>query len=339
MKLFSIFLFFIALFIGILFVSQQKQNYQVLRGYVFGTYYVIKVRTDAPIKDFASMVDTQFDKVNAHLSVFEPKSEVNLFNQSASFKNIQVSADLYQILEASQKIYIQSGGFFDPTVGPLIELWGFGVNKEHKVPDDAQIKKTLSSVGFNKIVLLPHSYVMKKSTNLNLNLSAIAKGYAVDLVAKALHEHGYQNFLIDIGGEIYAAGSRNIKEQGWNIGIAAPSESDYRNSFAVTISNMAVATSGNYRNFYYINGQKFAHTINPKTGAPVKHHLLSVSVFAPNCMLADAYATAIMAMGEKTGLDFAEKLQLPVILFVGGDVQNAEIVYSSAAKLLLENQK
>ena len=337
MKLFTFFVFLIALISGVLFVRQDNVEYQTLRGYIFGTYYVVKVRTSEPIKDFAAMVDAEFDKVNAHLSVFEKNSELNQLNLAKAYQKQKVSKELYLLLEASQKVYRQSNGMFDPTVGPLIELWGFGVNKEHKTPNKTQIQKALVSVGLDKIKLFPNQEVMKTQPNLTLNLSAIAKGYAVDMVAKALLDKGYKDFLVDIGGEIYAAGARNEKEQGWNVGIAVPSEKEYENSFAVTISNMAVATSGNYRNFYYINGKKYAHTINPKTGYPVRHNLLSVSVFALNCMMADAYATALMSMGEKEGLLFAEKYDIPVIMFVGDNPEMAEIVYSTAAKSLVEN--
>ncbi len=336
MKLFTFFVFLIALISGILFVKQDKAEYQTLRGYIFGTYYVVKVRTSEPIKDFAAMVDAEFDKVNAHLSVFEKSSELNQLNLAKAFQKQKVSAELYLLLQASQQVYKQSNGMFDPTVGPLIELWGFGVNKEHKMPDDKQIQKTLAFVGLDKIELLPNQEVMKTQPNLRLNLSAIAKGYAVDMVAKSLLDKGYKDFLVDIGGEIYAAGARNEKEQGWNVGIAVPSEKEYENSFAVTISNMAVATSGNYRNFYYIDGKKYAHTINPKTGYPTSHNLLSVSVFAQNCMMADAYATALMSMGEKEGLIFAEKYAIPVIMFIGDNPQTAEIIYSTTAKSLVE---
>ena len=336
MKLFAFFVFLIVLISGILFVRQEKAEYQTLRGYVFGTYYVVKVRTDEPIKNFAALVDEQFDKVNMKLSVFEKNSELNQFNKAEAMHPINVSTDLELLLKASQQVYQQSDGMFDPTVSPLVELWGFGVNKEHKVPDDEKIKNVLSQVGFNQIKWLADKKVMKTNGNLNLNLSAIAKGYGVDLVAKSLFDKGYTDFLVDIGGEIYAAGSRNEKEQGWNIGIAIPSEKEYKNSFAVVVSNMAVATSGNYRNFYYVNGKKYAHTINPKTGYPVSHSLLSVSVFAQNCMMADAYATAIMAMGENEGLKFAEKYQIPVIMFVGEKPESAEVLYSSAAKILVE---
>ena len=235
MKFFTFFVFLIALISGILFVKQDKAEYQTLRGYIFGTYYVVKVRTSEPIKDFAEMVDAEFDKVNAHLSVFEKSSELNQLNLAKAFQKQKVSAELYLLLQASQQVYKQSNGMFDPTVGPLIELWGFGVNKEHKMPDDKQIQKTLAFVGLDKIELLPNQEVMKMQPNLRLNLSAIAKGYAVDMVAKSLLDKGYKDFLVDIGGEIYAVGARNEKEQGWNVGIAVPSEKEYENSFAVTL--------------------------------------------------------------------------------------------------------
>lgn len=336
MKFLSFFVFLIVLIAGLLFVRQDKTEYQTLRGYIFGTYYAVKVRTDKPIDSFAQIVDAEFDKVNVHLSVFEKNSEINQLNQANAFQKQKVSPELYLLLEASKKVYEQSGGMFDPTVGPLIELWGFGVNKEHLVPENAKIKKTLASVGFDKIELLPNYEVMKTAPNLTLNLSAIAKGYAVDRVAKALADKGYADFLVDIGGEIYASGARNDREPGWNVGIAVPAEKEYENSFAVVVYNMAVATSGNYRNFYYINGQKYAHTLSPKTGYPVSSNLLSVSVFADNCMIADAYATAIMVMGEKEGLRFAEKYQIPVIMFVGEQPETAKVLYSAAAKNLME---
>ncbi len=336
MKLLSFFVFLMVLTAGLLFVRQDTTEYQTLRGYIFGTYYAVKVRTDKPIEGFAQMVDAEFAKVNEHLSIFEKNSEINQLNQAGFFQKQKVSPELYLLLEASKQVYEQSGGMFDPTVGPLIELWGFGVNKEHQVPKESEIKKVLASVGFDKIELLPNYEVMKTVPNLSLNLSAIAKGYAVDRVAKALIDKGYDDFLVDIGGEIYASGARNEKEAGWNVGIAVPAEKEYENSFAVVVYNMAVATSGNYRNFYYVNGRKYAHTLNPKTGYPASSNLLSVSVFADNCMMADAYATAIMSMGKEEGLNFAEKNKIPVILFVGENPETAKIVYSAAAKDIVE---
>ena len=257
MKLFTFFVFLIALISGILFVKQDKAEYQTLRGYIFGTYYVVKVRTSEPIKDFAAMVDAEFDKVNAHLSVFEKSSELNQLNLAKAFQKQKVSAELYLLLQASQQVYKQSNGMFDPTVGPLIELWGFGKNRHKKIPSSTEIKQAKEHSGFEKLYINTQANsLIKKQDEITLNLSAIAKGYAVDMVAKSLLDKGYKDFLVDIGGEIYAVGARNEKEQGWNVGIAVPSEKEYENSFAVTISNMAVATSGNYRNFYYIDGKE-----------------------------------------------------------------------------------
>ena len=337
MRLLSFFVFLIVLGISVIWMKSSQNDYQVLRGYTFGTYYVVKVRSPRTIKNFAALVDEQFDKVNQHLSVFEKKSELSALNDAPDNQWVPVSADLFYLLQKSQKIHALSGGYFDPSVAPLIELWGFGKNKNPTVPTAKELANVLKNVGFDKLLLKEPNLVMKEKKQLSLNLSAIAKGYAVDLVADALKNKGYEDFLVDIGGEIYAAGSRNEENEPWNVGIGTPSETNYDNSLAVSISNLAVATSGNYRNFHYINGKRYAHTIDPKTGLPTEGDLLSVSVFAPTCTEADAFATAMMSMGEKKALAFADENKLAVIFFVADDSQSFKIVYSQTAHEMLEN--
>ncbi len=335
MKFLSFFIGILVIITSIFIYQSQKNNQQTITGYVFGTYYVIKINTPEQNKELISEIDKIFQTVNMHLSIFEKNSELNKLNQANANIPIHVSAHLYKLLKASQNIYLQTDGYFDPSVSPLIELWGFGTNKEHKMPNKEKINQIRQIIGFSKISLQEPDLVIKKQKDLNLNLSAIAKGYAVDLVAQKLSELGYKDFLIDIGGEIFVAGYRNDKKEGWGIGIATPKEGEYKNSLAMELSNIALATSGNYRNFYYINGQKYAHTINPKTGYPVKHHLLSATVFHEKCMFADAYATAMMSMGEEKALQLANKYNIAAILIVADNKDSHQIIYSNQAMKML----
>lgn len=171
-----------------------------------------------------------------------------------------------------------------------------------------------------------------------LNLSAIAKGYAVDRIALLLKQEGYQNFVIDIGGEIYASGEKSDANKGWNIGIAVPKldNAPEQNAAVIRLRNMAVATSGDYRNYYYKDNKRYSHTISPQTGYPVEHNLASATVFDTTCMRADALATAFMAMGEKKGLVFADKNKIAVIFFVRNENNEIRMIASQKARELLD---
>ena len=290
-------------------------GYQVIKGKIFGTYYTIKIRTDRPNKELDTLVKTELDKIDNEMSVFNTDSEISHINRAPKDIKIKLSPDMQQVMAAANTVYNQSNGQFDPTLGKLINLWGFGVD-DKKLPTDSEISEALSAAGFNKLIFSDNFDSLQKTDNATyINLSAIAKGYGVDKIALLLEQKGFYDYMIEIGGEIKVSGYRSKDGEAWNIGINRPQAGSHDNVMVVSISNLAVATSGNYRNFYKKDGQIFAHTISSKTGHPILNDALSVSVFHDSCMYADAYATAIMAMGVEQGLKFADKYNLKVIIF------------------------
>lgn len=318
------------------FIWQYNQpKYQILEGNIFGTYYRIKVKTPVHNQDLDANLQKEFALVNNQMSVFTNNSEINRLNYAPAGEWRAVSPQLFSVLEESQKIHQQSQGLFDPTVGQLVNLWGFGLKHKQQIPPEKDIKKLLQAVGFDKISLKKPNLVKKSNKDTYLNLSAIAKGYAVDRVGSMLKNQGYENFVVDIGGEILAAGNKDKGLEGWNIGIAIPLENSKQNLLAITLQDMAVATSGDYRNYYYLNGKRFSHTISPKTGHPVEHQLVSATVFDKSCMNADGYATALMSMGENDGLKFANQHNLAVILMVKDSNDHITSIYSKQANHLM----
>lgn len=335
MRFFKYFSIAILILATILYWQSRQGQYQQLRGYIFGTYYSIKVRSETPVKDFAKIIDEQFNLVNQQMSVFVADSIINNLNDAQKNQWLIIPPELYLVLQSSDKIYRQSLGAFDPTVGNLVNLWGFGPDGRRNTPNPQEIKNVMAHLGFNKIRLRTPDKVSKTDRLTQIDLSAIAKGYAVDLIAQTLRQRGYGDFLVDIGGEVYASGNRSQREHGWNIGIAEPSEKGHKNLLSVGLKDMAAATSGNYHNFYYQDGKKISHTIDPITGYPAEHNLVSATVFNESCMMADAYATALMSMGEEKGMAFANKYQLPVILFVKDSLGMIKTLYSKQAQIFL----
>ncbi len=299
LKIFSTIILFATIFC--LYLYQPIKKYQ---GFAFGTYYNISVISKKNVsKDIASVIEN----INNQLSIFQKDSQINKLNSS---KQISASKELIEVLSAAQIVWQQSNGYFDPSVGTLVELWGFGKNNQKSIPSANKINEVLEYSSFGNIKI-NGATISKSNIKTNINLSAIAKGYAVDKIAEALDARGISNYLINIGGEIKAKGSK--KGTSWKIGLANPS-SPSSNDQVFELNNMSVATSGDYQNFFIQDAQKFSHTINPKTGYPTKNTLASATVFHPSCMMADAYATAIMAMGKEKGEDFAKKNGLKVIL-------------------------
>ncbi len=297
------------------YIYQNAPHYQIIKGKIFGSYYNIKIRTNNKNKLLEHDIKEELERLNDKFSVFTDKSEISAINRAEKQTKLKLSDDMRNVLKASDKIYHQSAGWFDPSLGKIIDLWGFGT-EEAKAPSAAKIKQAMRSVGFNKIKFSRNYSVARKSiSETKLNLSAIAKGYAVDKIAALLDSKGYNHYLVEIGGEIKAKGFRAEPNEAWSIGINAPLVGSHENIMILSLSNLAVATSGDYRNFYVKDGKTFAHTISSKTGKPALSDALSVSVFHDSCMYADAYATAIMAMGLEKGMAFADKNKLKVIIY------------------------
>ena len=293
--------FLLILIIGSIFVIRQQHNtpFQKDEGMVFGTIYHITYQSDT---NYQKEIEAELQKVDNSLSPFNKTSIISCVNRNEKVKVDEMFSEVFQLAE---KISGDTDGAFDITVAPMVNAWGFGF-KTGTPPTRQTIDSLRAIVGFHT-VSLQNGYVIKKNPKTMLDCSAIAKGYGTDVVARFLKKKGVQNFMVEIGGEIVVNGNSE-KLQPWRIGINKPTDDSLNTSQAiqdvVSVSNIAMATSGNYRNFYYKNGKKYAHTIDPKTGYPVQHNILSATVFADDCATADAYATSFMVLG----LDGARKI-------------------------------
>lgn len=318
MRTFKYISIFLVVVVGILCVWHLRSPYLQYNGKIFGTYYSVKIKSNIKNNELKDKIKQTLKDVNDHMSMFEKDSEVSVINRTNKNERILLSPEMQYLLEQAAIINQQSSGAFDPTVGRLVNLWGFGTTKMNDVPKEEYIKKALESTGFAKHLTFDNNYqfLVKDNSLAQLDLSAIAKGYGVDKVAELLEKEGYTDFVVEIGGEVRGKGSNAETPNGWNVGVARPSEKGFENAFVLTFSDYAAATSGDYRNFFYKDGKRYAHTISPFDGHPVEHNLASVTVFNKKCMLADAYATAIMALGEKKGLEFADKYDIPAVFFI-----------------------
>lgn len=300
-------------------MSSQRTMF-VLAGPIMGTDYRITVVTDSVVdqEKLHQNLLLEMNKVNDSMSHYFPSSELSKLNNAPANQAINLSDKLNQVMTEALLISKQSNGAFDVTLGPIIDLWGFGANGTiTEQPSLSEMKAISQSVGYSRLSL-QEGVLIKGHSNTQINLSAIAKGFAVDQVAQTLEKNNFHNYLINIGGELKAAGV-NSDSQSWRVGIEKPELLGGIQQI-ITLNNEAVATSGDYLNYVIIDGQQYSHTIDPTTLSPVLHRLASVSVIHQNASTADALATAIMAMGEVQGLKFAEQQQLAAYLVVRDDV-------------------
>jgi thiamine biosynthesis lipoprotein len=272
-------------------------------GRTMGTTYSV-IYYDDKGRDLQSAVDSVLEVFNKSLNTYLPDSEISRFNTGASLR-FQLPY-FYPVLKRSKEIYESSGGAFDPTVMPLVNAWGFGPARALH-PDSVQIDSLLQFVGMDKVFFNEDS-VWKEDPRVQLDFSAIAKGYGVDIVANLLKEKGIKNLFVEIGGEVVTSGSNIGEGRPWQVGILDPNSTIDMQSYIAyaQLKDMALATSGNYFNFRIENGKKFSHTINPDIGYPVQRNILSASVFAKDCMTADAWATAFMVMGEQRAMEILD---------------------------------
>ncbi|NLO32005.1 MAG: FAD:protein FMN transferase [Candidatus Hydrogenedentes bacterium] len=290
----------------------------VLHGNALGTFYTVNISQlpdEVTSEEIQDVVDSTLDRINRLMSTYLDDSELSRFNTHESHTPFQLSPETYTVFEIAQRVSAQSDGAFDVTVGPLVNVWGFGPEAFTKVPDDAAIQKLKEAVGYEKLSLLPDHKISKSQATLYCDLSGIAKGYAVDAIAEALTALGLKHFMIEVGGEIRVSGE-NSQGQDWNLGIETPNPEGRELFIVVHLSDASLATSGDYRNMFEVEGQLVSHTIDPHTGYPVQHPVASVSVIHPSCTWADAYATALMVMGEEKALAFAKEQGLAVMLII-----------------------
>ena len=273
--------------------------YQKDMGFIFGTVYNITYQNDKSLKDG---IEAELKKVDFSLSPFNKQSTISKINRNES---AMADKMLTYVFNLSQEISSETNGAFDITVAPLVNAWGFGFRNDTQ-PTMHAIDSLRQLIGYEKVTLT-NGRIKKKDSRMMLDCSAIAKGYACDVIAAYLEKAGIRNFMVEIGGEIVTRGVNNQRLP-WKIGVTKPTDDSLNTNqelqTILNVTNKAMATSGNYRNFYYKNGKKYAHTIDPGTGMPVQHNILSATVLADNCATADAYATAFMVMG----LDKAKRI-------------------------------
>lgn len=322
--------FLVFLIVGTVFIVRQQRStpYQHDKGQVFGTFYHITYQNDTSLNND---ILAELAKVDSALSMFNDKSIISRINRGEDVKTNEMFDTVFNLAE---NIADNTNGAFDITVAPLVNAWGFGF-KTGNPPTKAAIDSLRSIVGYKKVALR-NNRITKTDPRIMLDCSAIAKGYGCDVVAHLLQRHGIENYMVEIGGEVVTHGISE-KRLPWKIGVTKPTDDslavDKELQTVLNVKNMAMATSGNYRNFYYKNGKKYAHTIDPKTGYPVQHNILSATVLAKHCAEADAYATSFMVMG----LDGAKKTlenhpELMAYLIYADHKGNMQVWYSPSMK-------
>lgn len=284
------------------------------QGETMGTFYTVTIADEVEARSAARLgveIDHVLAEINRRMSTYLPDSELSRVNRSPSTDWQTVSPELLFVLQRAYEISVLSDGAFDVTVAPIVNLWGFGPDKQVRLPPDAElVRRASESVGYRLLSMRSEPPAVRKhKPALYIDLSAIAKGYAVDRLAEVLRTYQLEHYLIDVGGELYASG---MKAEGkpWQVAIEKPdSESDLPLR-VVSLSDHAIATSGDYRNYVEVGGKRYSHTIDPHTAAPVSHATALVSVVSEDAITADAMATALLVLGEASGRDWAERRRI-----------------------------
>ncbi|MBA3314969.1 MAG: FAD:protein FMN transferase [Planctomycetaceae bacterium] len=286
-----------------------------------GTTYAIKL-TEVPAgetgKGLKRAVDDALERINAQMSTYRSDSELSRFNASDSTEWFPVSAATATVVAEAQRVSRESGGAFDATVMPLVNLWSFGPEaRPDAVPSDADLAERRAHVGHEKLEVRLDPPALKKSDpRVSVDLSAIAKGYGVDVVAELLDERGVTAYMVEIGGEVRTKGPKNDDGALWQIGIERPVAGKRAVEKIVALDDDSMATSGDYRNYFEAGGKRYSHTLDPRSGRPIEHTLVSASVLAPTCMTADAYATTVMVLGPAEGYDWLVERDIAALLIV-----------------------
>jgi len=318
-------IFFCAL-IFILHSCKSPDAYIYNEGPIYGTYYHIAYESPGG-KDFHEEIKAEFAEFDLSFSTFNPNSTISKINT-----NQKVVPDQWFIncFKRSQEISAITGGAFDITVAPLVNAWGFGFRHKENITTEL-IDSLLKITGYQK-VRFEEGKIIKDDPAIMLDMSAIAKGYTCDLIADFLKSKGCKNYMVEIGGEVVAYGV-NAKGRTWSIGISKPDETGLlalqEIQAVVKLSDKSLATSGNYRNFYEVDGKKYGHTIDPKSGYPVQHSLLSATVLADDCMTADALATAFMVLGLEKSVELANTIPEIAVYFIYSDESGFNKIYMS----------
>ena len=308
------------LFIFLFYSCSLDNDIYEINGFTMGTTYSVKiVENSLNSSKIKTEIDEILNAINMDMSTYIDSSSISKFNNLNNLKKHKISNDFYKVIKSSKYFYDITDGAFDITVNPLVSLWGFSKDSLKKIPTKDEINQILKSIGTNNLIIHKDGSISKNNTPTTIDLSAIAKGYAVDKISEYLSDLNYTNHMVEIGGEVRASGF-NFKNTKWKIAIEYPS---FQRSFRKTpyidkdlkgvhtilqVSDISIATSGDYRNYYDINGRRYSHIISPKTGYPIENKIISVSVLTNKCLDADALATALMVMDIEDGVKLVEEL-------------------------------
>ncbi|GMQ27680.1 FAD:protein FMN transferase [Algoriphagus confluentis] len=322
---------FVGLFLGsvLIFAScKEEVKYKVYEGEVFGTYYRIQVQD--PGKDLQAQFDAVFDQINAASNSYIQESEVSDFNNSGYLKN--PSPTFLAMMDSAYRIHELTDGYFEPTLYPLIKAWGFSFDQREQM-DSLKVLGLMDLMGFEDKIIRTDSGFLAAKEGVQLDITGIGEGFAIDLLVEVVEKNQIINYMVEIGGEMRARGlnSRGVE---WTVGVEDPVQAELGITSSmltkVMMDQKSLSSSGNYRKFYIDEqGNRRSHILDPKTGYPVSHNLVSVSVLAPSATLADGLATAFMAMGEKKGVELAERLPGVEAMFVLGGKEKLELVFTS----------
>ena len=320
--------FLVLLIIGTVIILKKQAPFRTDEGFVFGTVYKITYQSEDHLKN---EIEAELKKVNNSLSPYDPNSIITRVNHN---EEAEPDSFFVQVFHLAQKVSEETNGAFDITVAPLVNAWGFGFKQSTGV-DSLTIDSLRQITGYRGVAL-ENNRVVKKDPRIMLDCSAIAKGFGVDAVARLLESKGIKNYMVDIGGEVVVRG-KNPRMNAWQIGINKPIDDslsvNQELQTILAVSDAGMATSGNYRNFYYKGGKKYAHTIDPRTGYPVQHSILSSTVIAKDCAAADAYATAFMVMGLDSAKAFCEAHpELDAYFICAGEGDEYETYFTEGMK-------
>ncbi|WP_298528159.1 FAD:protein FMN transferase [uncultured Christiangramia sp.] len=300
--------------------SRGGLDIATFQGEALGTTYSVQYFSEGEL-DFTKSMDSIVDIVNGSMSTYQQDSDISLVNRGDSI--VTVDEHFIKVFEASKKIYAESNGFFDPTVGVLVNAYGFGPGKVVTDLYAERLDSLNQLVGLNKVRINEDQTVSKENPNVYIDFNAIAKGYTIDLIGQYLEDNGVSDYLIELGGELKARGKNRSSGKEWLVGIDNPLQDGPERQFnaKVMLKNASMATSGNYRKYRVdsITGERFVHTVNPITGFAEKSNLLSASVIAENCMMADGYATALMAMGLDRSASMLKELKSVEVYLIYSD--------------------
>ncbi|MDU9005369.1 FAD:protein FMN transferase [Sedimentitalea todarodis] len=291
-----------------------------ISGKTMGTTYNVKVARASDAVDgegLASRIQASLDRVESLMSTYRPTSELSLFNADVAGSSRSVTTDTARVIETALAVADMTDGAFDPTVGPLVDLWGFGPNGGRAdLPADAEITTAMADMGYHNISIANQE--LAKTTQARLDLSGIAKGFGVDKVAELLEAEGIEHYLVEVGGEVRTRGL-SPEDRAWRLGIEKPNPASRDIQRIVGLSGQALASSGNYRIFFEADRQRYAHIIDPRSGRPLTHDLASATVIAKTTMQADALSTAMLVMGTGSAMAFARDHDIAAFLISGRD--------------------